>query len=143
MTDVLTIEQRSYNMSQIKGTDTKPEVKLRKYIYSKGIRGYRKSSDLPGKPDIIFNKYKLAIFVDGCFWHRCPKCFKEPDTNKSFWKEKISGNVNRDKKINRLLSNKGWKILRFWEHELNNNLNKCYLNLYNELKKRGFRDATS
>lgn len=142
MTDVLTKKQRSYNMSQIRGKDTKPEVKFRKYIFSRGIRGYRISSNLLGKPDIVFNKYKIVIFIDGCFWHKCPQCYKEPDTNKKFWRKKISDNVKRDKKVNIKLSENGWQIMRFWEHEINNNLNKCYLNLYKELKARGFRDAT-
>ncbi|GAG33124.1 unnamed protein product, partial [marine sediment metagenome] len=103
MTDVHTPEQRKYNMSQIRGKNTKPEVKLRKYLFSKGIRGYRLYYKLLGKPDLVFTKQKIVVFVDGCFWHKCPKCFIQPENNKEFWKKKIKGNVERDKKVNKLL----------------------------------------
>lgn len=128
MADVLTKEQRSYNMSRIKGKDTKPEIQLRKLLYKKEIRGYRIHYKLPGKPDLVFPKYKLAVFVDGCFWHKCPKCFKTPETNKDFWMAKINKNAQRDKKINKILKKKGWTILRFWEHNLKRKGIKTCLN---------------
>jgi DNA mismatch endonuclease (patch repair protein) len=124
-------------MSQIKGKNTKPELEIRKLLFSKGIRGYRISSDLIGKPDIIFPKYKIAIFIDGCFWHKCMKCFKEPQTNKQFWKNKIDSNVNRDKKINKELTDDGWTVIRFWEHEIKKNIDKCVNNIIQELKRKG------
>lgn len=121
MVDVLTEEQRKKNMSMIRGKNTRPEIKLRKHLYSSGIRGYRIHYTLPGKPDIVFPKYKIAIFIDGCFWHKCPLCFKEPDTRKDFWMAKIEKNVERDRKVNSELEEKGWKVIRIWEHDIRKN----------------------
>lgn len=118
MTDVLTPEQRKRNMSHIRGKNTSPELKLRKLLWSSGIRGYRIHYELPGKPDIVFTKKKIVIFVDGCFWHKCPVCFKPPETNVMFWNEKLQKNVERDMKINEELQSNGWIVLRFWEHEI-------------------------
>jgi DNA mismatch endonuclease (patch repair protein) len=118
MTDVLTKEQRAYNMSKIRGKNTGPEIKLRKLLWSAGIRGYRIHYDLLGKPDLVFIKRKLAIFMDGCFWHKCPICFQEPATRKEFWMKKIQSNIDRDKKVNAILKNEGWKVIRIWEHEM-------------------------
>ena len=118
MTDVLTPKQRSYNMSQIRGKNTWPEVKLRKLLWSEGVRGYRIHYNLPGKPDIVFIKKKIAIFIDGCFWHKCPICFQEPETRKEFWMKKIQSNIERDRKVDEQLKNDGWTIIRIWEHEI-------------------------
>jgi DNA mismatch endonuclease, patch repair protein len=118
MTDVLTQEQRKYNMSRIRGKNTGPEVKLRKMLFAEGIRGYRIHYNLPGKPDIVFTKKKIAIFVDGCFWHKCPVCFQEPETRKEFWMKKIQSNVERAKKVNEQLRIDGWTVIRIWEHEI-------------------------
>ena len=118
MTDVLTPEQRSYNMSQIRGKDTRPEVRLRKLLWSEGIRGYRIHYRLFGKPDIVFTKKKIAIFIDGCFWHKCPVCYQEPETRKDFWIKKIQSNIDRDKKVDETLKNDGWTVIRIWEHEI-------------------------
>jgi len=118
MTDVLTPEQRKYNMSRIRGKNTSPEIKLRKLLFANGIRGYRVHYNLLGKPDTVFTKKKIVIFVDGCYWHRCPICFREPETRKEFWIKKIESNVERDKKINKQLHNEGWLVIRFWEHEV-------------------------
>src|SRR3990167_909880 len=93
--DVLNPEQRSYCMSRIKGKNTKPEVALRKALWGLGFR-YRIKSRLPGKPDIVFPALKVAIFVDGCFWHKCPEHYISPKTRVDFWEKKISGNVERD-----------------------------------------------
>jgi len=110
-------------MSQVKCRDTGLEIKLRKELYRRGLKGYRTRSKLFGKPDIVFTKYKLAIFVDGCFWHKCPICFKKPSTETDFWDKKIENNVLRDSEVNKKLSNDGWKVLRFWEHEINKDIN--------------------
>lgn len=118
MSDVLTQEQRKFNMSRIKGKNTGPEVKLRKMLYARGLRGYRLHYNLPGKPDIIFTKKKIAVFIDGCFWHKCPICFQEPETRKEFWMKKIQSNVERDEKVNELLKTDGWNVIRFWEHDV-------------------------
>lgn len=139
MVDVLTKKQRSYNMSMIRGRNTQPEIRLRKFLFSKGLRGYRLSG-LLGKPDIIFPKYKTAIFIDGCFWHKCPEHFKEPVTRKTFWAKKINGNVKRDNEINKILITEGWTVLRFWEHEIEKAINECYNTVLNELLKKGYRN---
>lgn len=120
MADVLTKRQRSYNMSMIRAKNTKPELILRKLISASGLRGCKPHYSLAGKPDIVFPKRKIAVFIDGCFWHKCPKCFIKPVTRKKFWKNKIDSNVKRDKVVSRTLRKKGWKVLRIWEHELKN-----------------------
>ncbi|MFZ3077154.1 MAG: very short patch repair endonuclease [Candidatus Aenigmatarchaeota archaeon] len=137
MADVLTKKQRSYNMSMIRSTNTKPEIELRKLLFAKGLKNYRLTG-LIGKPDIIFPKYKIAIFIDGCFWHKCPKHFKQPGTHKGFWIKKINSNVKRDKKVNRILIREGCKVMRFWEHEIKKDINKCYIRILRELFKKGY-----
>jgi len=120
MADVMTKEQRSYNMSMIHGRDTKPEEIVRKYLFSKGFRYRKNDARLPGKPDIVLPKYKTVIFVNGCFWHKHEGCkfFVWPKNNSEFWKEKISGTVERDKRNITNLENMGWKVLVIWECEL-------------------------
>ena len=118
MTDVLTPEQRRKNMSRIHGKNTSPELKLRKMLWEAGIRGYRVHYKLPGKPDIVFTRKKTAVFVDGCFWHKCPVCFRPPATNAEFWNEKLQKNVERDLRVTQELETLGWVVLRFWEHEI-------------------------
>lgn len=118
MTDVLTPEQRKKNMSRIRGKNTSPELKLRKMLWESGLRGYRVHYKLPGKPDIVFTRKKVVVFVDGCFWHKCPVCFRPPETNAEFWNEKLQKNVERDLKVTKELEDLGWTVLRFWEHEV-------------------------
>lgn len=119
--DVHTPLQRSYNMSQIKCKDTKPEILIRKWLFAQGFRYRLHSKYLPGKPDIVFTTKKIAIYVHGCFWHkhRC-KYFKWPETNKEFWVEKITANVNRDKKNYLKLKKMGWKYIILWECNIDN-----------------------
>jgi len=125
MADVHTKKQRSYNMSKIKCRDTKPEILLRKFLFASGVRGYRVNYRIKGKPDIVFLGKKIAVFVHGCFWHKCPKCFQKPATNKAFWLDKINSNVKRDKEINAVLNKLGWKVMRFWEHDIIRNSERC------------------
>ena len=134
MVDRHTKAQRSYNMSRVKSKDTSLELKFRKFLFDNGLRGYRVNYKLPGKPDIVFTRYKLAIFLDGCFWHKCPKCFKHPASNKEFWKKKLLSNMKRDKRVNKELSMLKYKILRFWQHEVRDNPEKCYRKVCNFLK---------
>jgi len=114
-------------MSANVGKNTKPEILFRKALWSAGIRGYRLHwKKVPGRPDIAFPGKKLAVFINGCFWHRCPKCkLPLPKSNKKFWKEKFDRNVERDKKKRRLLKSKGWRTITIWECELQKNPNKC------------------
>ncbi len=127
MTDVLTEEQRRYNMSRIKGRDTKPELTLRRLLHKRNIRGYRLHYNLPGKPDIVFVGGRLAIFIDGCFWHKCPTHFVRPETRTEFWMNKIDGNVRRDDAVNTKMKEAGWRVMRFWEHEIRENPEKVVL----------------
>jgi DNA mismatch endonuclease, patch repair protein len=110
--DVKTPEERSKNMAAIKNRNTKPELLLRKKLFKNGLR-YRISNNLIGKPDIIFPRFKIAVFVDGCFWHRCPECYKKPENNALFWEGKILSNVRRDKLVNEKLIKDGWHVMRF------------------------------
>jgi len=102
--------------------NSKPEQVLRKKLFN---RGYRYSlnhrfKELNFKPDIVMVSRRICIFVDGCFWHRCPKCYKEPKSNKDYWLPKIEKNVHRDKEQNKYLKKNGWVVIRVWEHELKN-----------------------
>lgn len=120
MADVHNSEVRSYNMSQIKGKDTKPEVAVRKYLFSHGFR-YRKNVNyLPGRPDIVLRKYRTCIFVNGCFWHKHEGCryFVWPKSNVEFWEEKIKTNVSRDETNYLRLKEQGWNVIVVWECEL-------------------------
>lgn len=116
MADVHTKKQRSYNMSRVKSSETKIELKLKPFMKKIGFTYQPKN--IYGKPDFARRKEKVTIFVDGCFWHKCPKHYKEPKSNKKFWKEKINKNVERDKKITKKLRRDGWKVIRVWDHDL-------------------------
>lgn len=121
MADVLTPEQRRLNMSRIRGKNTKPEKLLRSALHLRGLRFRIHRKELPGSPDIVFPREKVAVFVDGCFWHGCPIHSVKPKTNKKFWLEKIEGNCIRDKRNRVALKKLGWKVIRVWEHELKRN----------------------
>ncbi len=125
--DKLTKEQRSYCMSQIRSRDTKAEIMFRKLLWSRGFRNYRVKNNIFGKPDILFSSKKIAVFVDGCFWHKCPVCFVKPKSNNKYWDKKIDNNVKRDKIVGKELMKQGFTILRFWEHEIYSSINKCFL----------------
>ena len=118
MTDTFSKKERSYIMSRIRSKNTKPEIRLSKELRKSGIKGFRMHVNVFGTPDIVFPKQKIAIFVDGCFWHKCPKHYTQPESNKKFWLIKIKRNLARDKKVNRVLKREGWSVIRIWEHEL-------------------------
>jgi DNA mismatch endonuclease Vsr len=104
-------------MSRVRSRDTGPELQLRRALWAAGARGYRLYGKLPGRPDIIFRRARLAVFVDGCFWHRCSACnLSVPRT--PYWQTKIARNVDRDAKTNDALAALGWKVARLWEHEV-------------------------
>jgi DNA mismatch endonuclease (patch repair protein) len=104
-------------MSRIRGKDTGPELTIRKALWGLRLR-YRTRSAIVGRPDIVFVTAKVAVFIDGCFWHGCLLHGVKPKTNSSFWREKIRKNRVRDRKVIRLLKAEGWSVLRFWEHEV-------------------------
>jgi DNA mismatch endonuclease (patch repair protein) len=117
--DVLTPEQRHYNMSQIHSKDTKPEIIVRKWLWHNGYRYRLHRKDLPGKPDIVFTKYKAVIFVHGCFWHshNC-KYGSRPKTNRDFWNKKLRNNIERDEMNIKKLIELHWRVLVLWECEI-------------------------
>lgn len=119
MADVFTKGKRSEVMSRIRGRGNKDtEVALAKLFRANGIIGWRRHYPILGKPDFAFPKLKVAVFVDGCFWHGCPKHATRPKGNSAFWSAKLDANKARDRKVNRELRAKGWRVLRIWEHEL-------------------------
>ena len=106
-------------MKAIKSKGNKTtEVKLANLLRLNRLNGWRRGSKLPGRPDFIYPKHKLAVFVDGCFWHGCNTCFKLPATNREYWLAKIRNNKARDKRVTREISKVGWESLRIWEHQL-------------------------
>lgn len=131
----MTPEQRSRCMSHIRSKDTKPEMMVRKFLFSKGLRYRVSNRKLPGSPDIVLKKYKTVVFVNGCFWHGHEGCkyYRLPKTNVDFWQAKIDRNTARDAEVDAVLRAKGWRVIRIWECELKtlasreNTLEKTYL----------------
>jgi DNA mismatch endonuclease, patch repair protein len=119
MPDVFTKAKRSEVMSRIRGRgNKKTELLLVRLFRVEGITGWRRHSALIGRPDFAFCKHRLVVFVDGCFWHCCPKHATAPKNNADFWRKKLDGNVARDRMVNRTLRKAGWRIVRIWEHDL-------------------------
>jgi DNA mismatch endonuclease (patch repair protein) len=110
---------RSRLMSRIRGSGNKgTELRLITIFRAYRIAGWRRGSKLPGRPDFVFPALHLAMFVDGCFWHGCPKHATQPKTNAAFWRRKLARNQERDREVGRLLRARGWRVMRIWEHEL-------------------------
>lgn len=109
-------------MSKIKSKDTKIEIEFRKAIWKAGFRYRKNPKGYFGKPDLVFQKYKIVIFIDSCFWHGCKKHCRLPSTRKDYWIPKIERNKQRDKEVNRYYKKEGWKVVRVWEHNINKNL---------------------
>lgn len=123
MPDKFSKEVRSKIMSSIRSKNTQPELVIRKMIWSKGKRYRIHDRTVYGTPDISNRRKKLAVFIDGCFWHGCRKCSTVPQTNTSFWKKKISDNRKRRKKVVSKLKLDGWNMMEFWEHDVKENPN--------------------
>ena len=137
---VETKEYRSKMMSKIRSTGGKAETLLAKSLWHEGIRYYKNYKKLPGKPDIAITKYKIAVFVDGEFWHGYnweDQKEKRIHTNRDYWIPKIEKNMKRDKKVNQELENMGWTVIRFWEkHDVWKNLDGCVKRIQNEITKK-------
>lgn len=120
MTDFLSPAERSERMSRIRGKDTQPELALRKALHRLGLRYRLHGAGLPGKPDLVFPRYRTVVFVHGCFWHRHAGCkiASTPKSNMSFWLEKFEKNIARDARVTAQLEATGWKVLVVWECEL-------------------------
>jgi len=124
--DIWSNTKRSEIMSLIRGKGNKAtEQKLLVLLRREKIPGWRRHLQLPGKPDFAFPKNKVAVFVDGCFWHGCPKCYTRPKTNREFWDKKRADNMARDRRVNRQLRQQGWQIIRIWQHSLRKSPNTC------------------
>ncbi|HRT89576.1 MAG TPA: DNA mismatch endonuclease Vsr [Bacteroidales bacterium] len=139
MADVHDKKTRSYNMSQIKGKDTKPEILIRKFLFSKGFRYRLYDKKLPGKPDIVLPKYKTVIFIHGCFWHGHENCryFVVPKTRTDWWLSKINRNQQNDVDNLSRLKNEGWDVLTIFECELKDEkLNETMKNILVQLKNK-------
>jgi len=117
--DVFSAAQRSRNMSLIRSNKNRStELRLIRIMRENGITGWRRGSVLPGKPDFIFPTQRVAVFVDGDFWHGNPARFRQPTTNTKYWSGKIAGNKTRDKEVSKELSSRGWQVIRLWESKL-------------------------
>lgn len=126
MADIFSKETRSKIMSRIRSKNTSPEIKLRKALFNIGYR-YSLSHRFKGlnfNPDLVLVSRKTCIFIDGCFWHGCEKCYRPPKSNKKYWVPKIKRNIERDREQDAYLKKNGWKVIRVWEHEINKDLNK-------------------
>ena len=137
MTDVHNIETRSFNMSQIKGKNTKPEMLVRKFLFSKGFRYRIHDKKLPGKPDIVLSKYRTVIFVNGCFWHGHEDCkyFVIPKTRKEWWLDKIRITKQRDKKNKADLIELGWLVYTIWTCEIKKDGTGVLNKIIDEIRK--------
>lgn len=120
-----TTKQRSKMMSKIRGKNSVPELLLRRALWANNFRFRIHRQDLPGRPDLTIEKYKLAIFVDGDFWHGYQASVRQPKTNAAFWKAKIERNQQRDRFVNQKLNEMGYTVMRFWEHDVKQQLSAC------------------
>lgn len=123
--DNLTPEQRKKNMQNIRYKDTLPEGKVMKELRRKKIYFAKHVTSIYGKPDIVFRRKKVVVFIDSCFWHKCPYHYIEPKSNKSYWVPKIERNKERAKEVNRKLKKEGWQVIRIWEHSIKKDINGC------------------
>lgn len=136
MADTLSKEKRSWNMSRIRGKDTQIEIRVRKYLFSKGFRFRKNVTDLPGKPDIVLPKYKTVIFLHGCYWHRhqgCKYCYS-PKTNTVFWEKKFADNVRNDRIKKEQLEADGWTVIVLWECDIKYRFDMTMDNLMSQLQ---------
>jgi len=120
MADSISQAKRSAVMAAVKSCENKTtELKFIQILRKFGLNGWRRKQHLVGKPDFIFRNKKLAIFIDGCFWHGCSLCYRRPKSNQGYWDKKVQRNRSRDTIVSQSLEMKGWRVLRIWEHELN------------------------
>lgn len=137
MSDSLTPEKRSWNMSQIHSKDTSVEVKVRKYLFSQGFRYRKNVASLPGKPDIVLPKYRVVVFIHGCFWHRHNGCKRAttPKSRQDYWLPKFERNIENDRKHCQELLRLGWHPIIIWECEVNKHFDQAMERLVKEIKK--------
>ena len=145
MIDRLDARTRSRNMSAVKSKgNLSTEWRLRSRMIQKGINGWElHPRDVIGKPDFVFRREKIAVFVDGCFWHGCRYCRTLPSTNKDFWKLKIASNKNRDKLVRSTLGGLGWTTIAIWEHEIKDDPESCVAAIEFRLRRKRKRTSSS
>ena len=134
MTDVFTPEKRSWVMSRIRGTNTKIDLRMKRILTDMGCR-FRMYPKMYGSPDFVLQKSRIAIFCDGDFWHGY-KYDEKKKLPKKFWREKIEGNIDRDRKVSRKLREEGWSVLRFWEHDIEKKQDMCVNKILRKIKQR-------
>lgn len=136
--DHLSREGRSRNMAAIRSKNTKPELAIRKMLREVGATGYRiHNNSIAGKPDVAFTRWRVAVFVDGAFWHGHPDYFNS-ETAKPYWREKIARTQERDREANYALEHDGWKVIRLWDFELARNPTDCLERVLTSLRARGW-----
>lgn len=133
--DNLTKTQRRKNMRHIRSQNTSPELKIMKELRSRKIYFAKYSKTIIGKPDIVFRRKKIVVFVDSDFWHGHPKRFMMPKTNVKYWRPKIERNKKRDKEVNRKLKKAGWKIIRLWDYDVKHKIDKCISKILNSINE--------
>ena len=139
-------ERVARTMRAVPSRDTKPEVVLRSALHRLGYRFRKDVGPVPGmrcKADIVFTKSRVCVFVDGCFWHGCPEHYRTPKKNSEWWDEKIHDNAARDTRKTRQLSDKGWSVLRIWEHDISRSLDDCVRRVEDALEQSQYRQAIS
>lgn len=137
MPDIFTRAKRSQVMSRIRGHGNKDtEVALMKLLRIHRVTGWRRRQPVFGKPDFVFHTARIAVFVDGCFWHGCPKHCNTPASNRAFWKKKFAANKARDRRVNQTLRKSGWRVLRIWECALVRDGEACVHRIRNALVSR-------
>ena len=124
-------------MSRIRGRGNKDtELAMARQLCANGITGWRRNQSVVGKPDFVLPKMKLAIFVDGCFWHGCPRHCNAPSDNRAFWKKKLAANKTRDRRVNQTLRKSGWHVVRIWEHDLAKRGTACIRRIQSALESQ-------
>jgi len=132
--DRVSKEKRSEIMRQIRSTNTTPELSLRRAMWASGLSGWRlRPKGLPGRPDVVFPKHRLAVFVDGCFWHGCPRCYRRPGSSRDYWDAKLQRNVERDTSNALRLVASGWRVIHFWEHDVLSDVVGCVTHVRNAI----------
>lgn len=135
MADTFSREERSEIMRRVKSKDTALERRVRSALHQRGLR-FRLSYPLPGHPDIVFISGRVAVFIDSCFWHGCPQHVRMPRSNVEYWNRKIARNMERDSRTKAAYKRSGWKLMRFWEHELKENFDKCATKIEKAVRAR-------
>lgn len=119
MADIYSAAKRSDVMGRVRSSsNASTELRLIEVMKQHGITGWRRHQALVGKPDFTFRRERVVVFVDGCFWHGCPKCYRAPTSNETYWSAKVARNRARDKRVTDELRREGWRVLRLWEHDL-------------------------